>query len=216
MKKRIIFGVIFVVVCAMFSVSFASKAYIFPDIVKEWNDSWGHHSEAHPAARDITRAAKIGFIEGYPDGTFKPDNTISREEFVKMLMILATNWTFDFEGVDTEYTTWAGPYITIAEMQGVIDKNAYTVEEWKKPITRLETVLMLAKTQINMKGIPQNQIGQLKYKDINKLTQEEKDLILHAAKYDLLEGMREGTNPMFEPNKNLTRGEAAMALMRVY
>ena len=101
-------------------------------------------------------------------------------------------------------------------MQGVIDKGAYTDEKLKKPLTRLEMVLMLSKTQIKMKGIPQNQIGSLVYTDISKLTDDEKDLLLHAVKYDLLEGMRDGTNKKFEPNKNLTRGEAAAALMRIY
>ena len=101
-------------------------------------------------------------------------------------------------------------------MQGVIDVGAYTDETLKQPITRLEMVLMLSKTQIKMKGIPQNQLGSLVYTDINTLTEDEKDLLLHAVKYDLLEGMSDGTSKLFEPNKNLTRGEAAAALMRIY
>ena len=67
-----------------------------------------------------------------------------------------------------------------------------------------------------MKGIPQTQIGTLKYTDLNKLTQDEKDLVLHAADYDLLEGMKDGTETLLYPNKYLTRGEAAAALMRIY
>ncbi len=195
-----------------------SSQYVFPDIAWYEMDNFGNMVEHKYYVREITQAYNIGFIDGYEDGTFKPLNSISREEFVKMLMVLATNWTFDFAGVDTKYpaTWWAGPYVTIAEMQGVVDKGKWTQEEWKKPITRLEMVLMLAKTQIYMKGIPQNQEGQLKYKDIKGLTQEEKDLLLHAVKYDLLEGMKDGTSAYFEPKALLTRGEAAAALMRVY
>ena len=133
-----------------------------------------------------------------------------------MLMVLATNRTFDFASVDTNYKSWAGAYVTIAEMQGVIEKGIYTDETLKEPITRLEMVLMLSKTQIRMKSIPQNQIGKLVYTDIKNLTDDEKDLLLHAVKYDLLEGMKDGTSKLFEPNKNLTRGEAAAALMRIY
>ena len=92
----------------------------------------------------------------------------------------------------------------------------YTDKTLKEPITRLEMVLMLSKTQIKMKNIPQNQIGHLVYTDIDDLTDDERDLLLHAAKYDLLEGMKDGTSKLFEPNKNLTRGEAAAALMRIY
>ena len=102
-------------------------------------------------------------------------------------------------------------------MQGVIDKNQYTAEDLENPITRLEAVLMLAKTQIRMKSIPQNQLGTIDhYTDLKSLTDDEKALVLHAAKYDLLPGMKDGTSKTFEPKKNLTRAEAAYALMRVY
>ena len=217
MKKHIgILCVISIILMSFFSICFA-KEYKFEDIYETKYDRWGKpYIVEHFAVREITQATNINVISGYPDGTFKPKNDISREEFIKMLMVLATNRTFDFASVDTNYLSWAGPYVTIAEMQGVIDKGVYTDETLKEPITRLEMVLMLSKTQIKMKNIPQNQMGSLVYTDIEHLTDDEKDLILHAVKYDLLEGMKDGTSKLFEPNKNLTRGEAAAALMRIY
>ncbi len=218
MKKQVIFlSLIIMMLLMMFFQTCFAKEYKFPDIWWTEKDRYGkEYIVEHFAVREITQATNIGVIEGYEDGTFRPNNSISREEFIKMLMVLATNRTFDFESVDTKYKSWAGPYVTIAEMQGVIQPGTYTDETLKEPITRLEMVLMLSKTQIKMKGIPQNQLGSLVYTDINSLTDEEKDLLLHAAKYDLLEGMRDGTSKLFEPNKNLTRGEAAAALMRIY
>ncbi len=75
---------------------------------------------------------------------------------------------------------------------------------------------MLAKVQIKMKGIAQSQLGRLIYTDIDALTEEEKGLLLHAASYDLLEGMKDGSMKEFEPNKNITRAETARALVRIY
>ena len=171
----------------------------------------------HYALREIIQATNIGVMQGYPDGLFKPDDPIIRCEFIKMLVILATNKNFDFASTDSEYDSWYGPYVTMAEKQGIIDKNEYTDEELQEPITRIEMILMLAKTQIYMKGIPQTQIGTIdRYTDLNRLTQDEKDLVLHAADYDLLEGMKDGTETLLYPNKYLTRGEAAAALMRIY
>ena len=170
----------------------------------------------HEARREILMAGRVGFLEGYEDGTFKPDNPITRAEFIKMLMSLVTNRTFDYEAVPTVYYNWAGKFITLAEMQGVIEKGRYTEEEFEEPITRLEVVCMLAKAQIKMKGIPQSQLGHLIFTDIDGLTEEEKGLLLHAASYDLLEGMKDGTMKQFEPNKNITRAETARALLRVY
>jgi len=46
----------------------------FPDI----NNHWGKTI--------ITRAAGDGAIKGYPDGTFKPDNTLTEAEFLTMLI----------------------------------------------------------------------------------------------------------------------------------
>ena len=170
----------------------------------------------HEARREILIAARVGFIEGYEDGTFRPDNPITRSEFIKMLMGLATNRTFNFEAIPTTYRNWAGKFVTLAEMQGIIEKGKYTDEDLDKPITRIEVICMLAKVQIKMKGIPQSQLGHLIYTDIDELTEEEKGLLLHAASYDLLEGMKDGTIKMIEPDKNITRAEIARALVRIY
>lgn len=189
----------------------------YPDLTWVTYDLEGRATRHyHYALREIIQSTNIGVMQGYPDGFFKPDEPIIRSEFIKMLVSLATNKNFDFGSVDSEYDDWYGPYVTLAEMQGIIGKNKYTVQELEEPITRIEMILMLAKTQIYMKGIPQTQIGTLKYTDLNKLTQDERDLVLHAADYDLLEGMKDGTETLLRPNQFLTRGEAAAALMRIY
>lgn len=190
----------------------------FPDLITQvYNKEKREYEDIpHPDRREILIAARIGFIEGYEDGTFKPDNSITRAEFIKMLMSLSTNRTFNFSAIPTTYKNWAGKFVTLAEMQGVIEKGEYSDEELDEPITRIEVVCMLAKVQIKMKGIAQSQLGSLIYTDIDELTKEEKELLLHAASYDLLEGMKDGSMKEFEPNKNITRAETARALVRVY
>ena len=96
-------------------------------------------------------------------------------------MGLATNRTFNFSAIPTTYTNWAGKFVTLAEMQGVIEKGEYTDEELDGYITRLEVVCMLAKVQIKMKGIAQSQLGRLIYTDIDELTEEEKELLKIAG-----------------------------------
>ncbi len=190
----------------------------FPDLtIAHYNNlTKKYWYEDHPDKREILMAARIGVIDGYDDGTFKPDNPITRAEFIKMLMCLATNRTFNFASVPTTYTSWARNYVSLAEMQGIIEKGKYSDQDLEKPITRLEVVCMLAKVQIKMKNIPQNQLGHLIFTDIDGITEEEKELLLHAASYDLLEGMLDGSMTEFEPNKNITRAETARALMRIY
>lgn len=216
-RKMFALLAVFIVLASMFYVIYAAE-YKYPDLT--WTERGNNGrliTYVHFAAREITQATDIGVLEGYPeDGSFRPNNPITRAEFIKSLIVMATNRSFDFDNVDSNYTAWYGPYVTLAEMQGVIDKNQYTDEELNKPITRIEMIFMLAKTQIKMKGIPQAQIGKIGYTDIGDLTADERALVLHAAQYDLLEGMKEGAMSKLEPNKNLTRGEAAAALMRIY
>ncbi len=218
MKKRLVaLGLTAVMLIGLFSIVYA-KTYDYPDLT--WYERTRTGQEVlvvHSAAREITQATRIKIMDGYPDGTFKPNDTITRGEFIKILMSLATNRTFDFASVESNYSQWYGPYVTIAEMQGVIEKNEFTEAELENPITRIEMILMLARTQIIMKNIPLTQIeDKLKYTDIGFLSKEERELVLHAAQYELLEGMKESKETKLNPHANLTRGEAARAIMRVY
>lgn len=195
-----------------------NKNVDFPDLTTKVYDtkSKKYIDAPHGAKRDILIAARIGFLVGYEDGTFRPDNPITRAEFIKMLMGIATNRNFNFSAIPTKYTNWAGKYVSLAEIQGIIENGKYTDEELNEPITRLEVVCMLARVQIKMKGIAQNQLGSLIFTDIDALTEEEKGLLLHAASYDLLEGMKDGSMKEFEPSKSITRAETARALVRIY
>lgn len=61
----------------------------FPDVItSEWY------------AQFVLTAAELGIINGYPDGTFKPTNTIITAEFLKMLSLtfgLETNLPYTYE-----------------------------------------------------------------------------------------------------------------------
>lgn len=113
---------------------------IFPDLIIQVFDEKGRPVkdkdtkefvyENHWATKDIMKSTKIGLIVGYEeeDGTFvfKPEQSISRAEFIKMAMILSTNRTFDFDTIPTNLNHWAGKYVKVAEMQNVIEKGKYT------------------------------------------------------------------------------------------
>lgn len=167
------------------------------------------------AINEILKATSIGLIEGYKDGTFRPSASITRAEFIKLAISLAVNRNFDFEAIPTKFENWFGPYVAVAEMQNVIEENQYTEQQLNEPITRIEMICILSKIQINMKGISQYRDAELpNYIDIESLTEEEKELLLHAARYELIPGMFD-TNEL-KPNDNLTRAEATRAIMRIY
>ena len=105
--------------------------------------------EDHRHIQAINYLTGKGVINGYEDGTFKPDDTITRAEFVKMLLeflgfgniygdaVIKTNFTDvdgkemtitskDEEGKETTSTTvtgqhWAAGYIKLAVDKGVVN-----------------------------------------------------------------------------------------------
>ncbi len=228
MKRIFAFIMTVIMLLSMFN-TLAIASEIFPDLAVIKRDSKGkevHDKNTgelvyvdHWASRDIRKSTKIGLIDGYyiekdNNYVFMPEQAITRAEFIKMAMILSTNRTFDFDSVPVDLEHWAGKYVKVAEMQNVIEKGKFTDQNLDKPITRIEMICLLSKIQINMKGVEQNRRGNLQYTDIDKLTQEEKDLLLHAAKYVLIEGMLDSNK--FMPEQNLTRAEATVAIMRIY
>src|SRR5665647_1813849 len=77
--------------------------------------------ESHWASEEIQSAVDLGIVKGYPDGTFKPDNAITRSEFFSLV-----NNAFDFtvasEDTFTDVLTnaWYAPVIAKAKAAGYI------------------------------------------------------------------------------------------------
>lgn len=69
-----------------------------------------------------------GVVQGYPDGTFRPDQPINRAEFVKIIVEAKEFPLGNFAGVsqymdfsDVEYSGWVGPYVVAARMNFIIE-----------------------------------------------------------------------------------------------
>lgn len=196
-----------------------------PEVLKDTGEQFFTY---HSAINEINKASQITInndgtvklISGYEDGTFKPEASVKKGEFIKMAIGISVNKNFDFDRYVKPFSHWAAPYVAVAEMQGVLDKNEYNINNIEEPITRLEMIILLSKVQIKMKGIPKFVDGELpKYTDIGDLTEEEKGYLLHACRYNLLEGMlpkNAGDEIQFKPNSLITRADATRAIIRVY
>ena len=76
---------------------------------------------SHWAAASVNTLVSEGTIGGYPDGTFKPDGTVTRAEFVKMLGNGPTKFEKDFNDVPTDF--WAYDFIMNSGLDGDADGN---------------------------------------------------------------------------------------------
>ncbi len=106
----------------------------------------------------IEAAKNNGIIDGYKDGTFKPNNSINRAEAMKIVISTIYQGQFpEFEStfVDVLSTDWFAPYVIFAFKNGIItgyDENSFKPA---KNMTRAEAakVISIIKTLNNQTEI---------------------------------------------------------------
>ena len=88
--------------------------------------------------------SKAGIINGYTDGTFRPDNPITRAEFVTMIMQNKTLTEFDkIPFTDVKSDLWSAKYIYSAYKTKYIDGYEDNTFKPDNPITRAEAVKII-------------------------------------------------------------------------
>ncbi len=102
----------------------------------------------------VTTAFKRSIVKGYGDGTFKPGNTVSRAEFIKMAIATA-GFSPDMDLVrnpysDVQTTDWHAKYFEFAKGQSLLRPKSGNLMAPNAPITRgeaAEVIYKLSKVQ---------------------------------------------------------------------
>jgi uncharacterized repeat protein (TIGR02543 family) len=81
-------------VCARFDTGITGRNHSFTDIAGHW------------AEDAIEEAAALGWVEGYADGTFRPDNTITRAEAITMINRVLCRIPEHTEDLLSDMNTW--------------------------------------------------------------------------------------------------------------
>jgi len=97
------------------SLSQPTSRYVFSDI-----------RSSHEYGDAITWGKDTQVIAGYPDGSFQPDRTVNRAEFLKIIIgalpDVTLNANIDDSGFpDVDETAWYGPYVRYAKRYGIIE-----------------------------------------------------------------------------------------------
>lgn len=105
------------------------------------SDIKGHWAESY-----ITKAINAGIISGYPNGGFKPDNPVSRAEFIHMLnAVLGNTGTTAISYSDTPRSEWYYTDISKAVAAGYVSGYSDSTFKPNDTITRQEAAVMLAR-----------------------------------------------------------------------
>lgn len=95
----------------------------------EFRDLSGHWGQ-----QTIEQAIQKGYVDGYEDGTFRPEWNVSRAEFLKMA-VTALKIGVSGQGSGND---WYVPYVNAAVSGGIHQYADFTSGDWNTPITRLE------------------------------------------------------------------------------
>lgn len=134
-KKILAVALAAAMILGLASVAFAAS----------FSDTVGHEREAA-----IKQLAGLGLLDGYPDGTFRPENPITRAEFAKV-MVYALGLKDAAEmlaGVPVAFTDvpanhWAVGYISIAASQEIVKGYPDGTFGPQNNVTYAEVITML-------------------------------------------------------------------------
>ena len=96
-------------------------------------------------AQDVEAMASMGLVAGFPDGTFRPDQTVTQEEFLTVMGRLAAflNLNVDLERQQFDgsgaaaFASWAAPWAQLldgrsmlyADLDAIVPKSQVTREQ---------------------------------------------------------------------------------------
>ncbi len=159
----------------------------------------------HWAQATIQSWVDSGKISGYPDGTFKPENNISRAEMVTLI-----NKAYSLSaGIGTSFTdvptsNWAYAEVQKGVANGYVSGDGNGLFRPNSTITRAEAAVMLAK--INSLGTTQDYST---YKDNASIASWAKPYVSAVTIQGVMNGYPDGS---FGPDNRMTRAEAVTAI----
>jgi hypothetical protein len=121
-----------------------------------FSDISGHWAES-----SIETAVKAGVLNGYSDGTYKPNNTITRAELLKVMAL-----TFKLE-VGTGRSTWYAPYQTALSKAGVYMEGDYP-GNLNNPATRNEMAKLAVRGEYTDYRSKKLSAAELMFRAVNK------------------------------------------------
>jgi len=174
------------------------NTYSFKDIAKYW------------AREEILELSYMDILKGYGNGTMQPDRTISREEFVAMLVRaigIPTDDEFSKSYSDVTDKHWSHKYITAAKENGLLTIFSGFYFYPYRDITREEMAVITAKAVLNAEIT-----GEIRsFKDIPKYYRFEES-INRVTALGIITGLPDGS---FDPKGKATRAQAAAVIGRV-
>ncbi|MBP1993026.1 S-layer homology domain-containing protein [Paenibacillus eucommiae] len=149
-----------------------------------------------------------GYMQGYLDGTFRPDHTMSRAEMAMILSRLEAGTSTPASAAapysDVPSSHWALQAILYTQTAGLMDGVSGNVFAPGQAITRAE-MAAISSRWLNLTGEGQSQASDISGHWASAY-------IKQASQAGIMTDLQDGT---FKPNQPLTRAEAAAIINRI-
>ena len=160
----------------------------------------------HWAQGTIIQWTSKGYISGYEDGTFKPDNSITRAEFVRLVnqsMGYTKTGNAYFSDVSSSY--WGYNDIQKGVAAGYVRGDGNGKFRPNDPVSRQEAAVMIAQ----ICGLGQDYSAAAKYTDYRYIPSWAAGYVGAVSKAGIMSGYPDGD---FKGDRYLSRAEAVIAL----
>ncbi len=197
--KKILFAILLIAVVGLSVTAFAATKF---------NDV----PETHWAYKSIQRWADEKVIVGYSDGSYKPEETISRAEFAAMLCRLfePTKKADLSKYKDVDKKAWYYDDLAKAVGAGIMEEETSTKMKPDSLVTRQEMVVTL---NAIAKIVPEFKQKAIEYfSDYEAIGKYATDDVEAFAEREYVIGYPDGE---FKPSRPITRAEAAAILDRI-
>ncbi|MNI15719.1 Endo-1,4-beta-xylanase A precursor [compost metagenome] len=192
---------------------FAKFAVLISERIQTPSPSAGESNltdiKGHWAEASIRELIKMGAINGYPDQTFKPNNPITRAEFVSILVkALNLKLTAPISKTFADTTgDWAEDSIGTAATLGIVSGFEDNTFRPSDLITREQMVVIVVRA---VKLSASNK--SVSFKDNSVISSWAIEDVAAAADKGLINGYDDGT---FRAQANTTRAEATAVILKV-
>jgi len=194
-----------------FAFLIATLAFFIPTTALAFSDV----PEDHPNYTAINYLKDNNIIQGYEDGTFRPDNPINRVEILKVLLLGSNVQTSNNPNLtysDTDNSQWYAPFLGTADEMDIVAGYPDGTYKPLQTVNLVEALKMIYKTHYQVNDLTPITIA---YQDgpYNDTKGENWfNFYLWAGRYENLIGPDRNGN--INPSKELTRADLAELMYR--
>lgn len=171
-------------------------------------------TDAKWAETAVNAMYEKGIVSGDGDGNFRPNDSVKREEFVKMIIVAAGmhSETANCEFSDLHTSSWAYSYIASAVNNGIVNGVSETNFGLGQTLTRQDMAVICARALAKVKPIAKIR-EDVVFSDDEEISDYAKDSIHSLYCAEMVNGMGDGS---FAPKGIATRAQAAQMIYNLF